>query len=358
MTSIRLSCRELLHHPSGMASFFVNGIIAFLIFISSAIVPLYFISYFDALRPELLVFEMIIVFIFTLEYLFRFWSAEKPQHYLFSFRGIIDLLSFLPFYFQLFFPLIGFGEILIFVAIIRVIKLCLLYTAERTATISDVNTTKHHGDFIALDDEKIITVIQRHPIIFFFSLLPVFLFTTFSILIISAFGLHIFSLTGAGICLLISILIFIKDWLDFHYDVIYVTDHRLVVQDKHLLGVERHSVPYHAVTNIHPNSAGLANILLGCGNITIETATTSHEKMVFECTPNPEQTMRKISHAQKISIHLRHHSQHKKNTENEKTPEIFSENFPPKAPLTFEEKIKKLKSHTKTGLRGIFSKAS
>ncbi|MCP4789378.1 MAG: ion transporter [Gammaproteobacteria bacterium] len=63
------------------------------------------------------VIEMVSVVIFSLEYILRFWSAKaklpdeeatgphRPRRaYIFSFSGLIDLFSILPFYLQAFFP--------------------------------------------------------------------------------------------------------------------------------------------------------------------------------------------------------------------------------------------------------------
>ena len=43
-------------------------------------------------------FEVFCVLIFTVEYLARICSAQKPISYLFSFFGLIDLMAILPFY--------------------------------------------------------------------------------------------------------------------------------------------------------------------------------------------------------------------------------------------------------------------
>jgi len=42
--------------------------------------------------------EVAIVSIFTVEYLYRIYAAEKRLGFIFSFYGIIDLLAILPFY--------------------------------------------------------------------------------------------------------------------------------------------------------------------------------------------------------------------------------------------------------------------
>ena len=52
----------------------------------------------DTTIAYLKVFEMISIVIFTLEYLFRIYVADKKIGYIFSFYGFIDLIAILPFY--------------------------------------------------------------------------------------------------------------------------------------------------------------------------------------------------------------------------------------------------------------------
>ena len=54
-----------------------------------------------ATKSLLNLLEMIIVIIFTIEYVLRFVVAEKKRAFVFSFFGIIDLLAILPFYLSL-----------------------------------------------------------------------------------------------------------------------------------------------------------------------------------------------------------------------------------------------------------------
>lgn len=51
------------------------------------------------------IFENISIIIFSIEYLLRVYVSNKPMKYIFSFYGIIDLLSILPYYFNLFLDL-------------------------------------------------------------------------------------------------------------------------------------------------------------------------------------------------------------------------------------------------------------
>jgi len=55
-------------------------------------------------HSELLICEWIITIFFTVEYILRIISIQKPIRYIFSFYGIIDLLAVLPMYLSLFFP--------------------------------------------------------------------------------------------------------------------------------------------------------------------------------------------------------------------------------------------------------------
>lgn len=52
-------------------------------------------------RRFLYVTEVVIVIIFTIEYLLRFYVADKKLGYVLSFYGIIDLIAILPFYLSL-----------------------------------------------------------------------------------------------------------------------------------------------------------------------------------------------------------------------------------------------------------------
>ena len=52
----------------------------------------------------LIICEWIITIFFTIEYILRIISIQKPIKYIFSFYGIIDLLAILPMYLSIFFP--------------------------------------------------------------------------------------------------------------------------------------------------------------------------------------------------------------------------------------------------------------
>ena len=50
-------------------------------------------------------FEVFSISVFTIEYLIRIYTADKKLSYIFSFFGIIDLLTVLPFYLAFFIDL-------------------------------------------------------------------------------------------------------------------------------------------------------------------------------------------------------------------------------------------------------------
>ncbi|WP_264563901.1 ion transporter [Flavobacterium sp. N3904] len=76
-----------------------------LILLSVFVVMMETVQGFDAkYHSEIVLTEWIITVFFTLEYLLRIFSINKPIKYIFSFYGIIDLIATLPMYLSLFFP--------------------------------------------------------------------------------------------------------------------------------------------------------------------------------------------------------------------------------------------------------------
>ena len=63
--------------------------------------------------------EWFFTILFTIEYVVRIYTIKKPLHYIFSFYGIIDLLSIIPTYLSLF---IGGAESLIVIRSLRLLR--------------------------------------------------------------------------------------------------------------------------------------------------------------------------------------------------------------------------------------------
>lgn len=64
--------------------------------------------------------ELVLTVVFTLEYALRLYSSPEPRKYIFSFYGIIDLLSILPTYIAFLFPSAIY---LIVIRILRVLRI-------------------------------------------------------------------------------------------------------------------------------------------------------------------------------------------------------------------------------------------
>jgi voltage-gated potassium channel len=78
-------------------------------------------------RPQLFVLEWIFTIAFTIEYGLRIYSTEKKRSYIFSFYGIIDLLSILPSYLALLFPPVSFLVIIRILRVLRVFRVLKLF---------------------------------------------------------------------------------------------------------------------------------------------------------------------------------------------------------------------------------------
>lgn len=66
-------------------------------------------------------FEWLFTILFTIEYSLRMWVVRKKRRYALSFFGIVDLLSILPTYLEIF--LTGSGHLIV----IRVLRLLRMF---------------------------------------------------------------------------------------------------------------------------------------------------------------------------------------------------------------------------------------
>lgn len=83
----------------------------------------------------LIVLEWIITLLFTIEFALRIYCVKHPFKYIFSFYGIIDLLSILPSYLALFFPIGKFLSSVRILRLFRVIKIFELHQLNRSKNI-------------------------------------------------------------------------------------------------------------------------------------------------------------------------------------------------------------------------------
>jgi len=88
--------------------------------------------------------EWIVTFVFSLEYILRIWLLRKPQSYIFSFYGLIDLLSILPSYLSLI--IAGSGGLVVIRALrlLRVFRILKLsrYTSEASLIMQALKNSK------------------------------------------------------------------------------------------------------------------------------------------------------------------------------------------------------------------------
>jgi len=100
-----------------------------LILVSVGLVTLESIPAINARHHTTLVtLEWILTSLFTLEYLLRIYCVKNRWRYVFSFYGIIDLLSILPFYLGLFFPT---SKYLSSIRILRLLRIFRIFNLTR-----------------------------------------------------------------------------------------------------------------------------------------------------------------------------------------------------------------------------------
>lgn len=96
-------------------------VLIFLILSSIILVVLESVESFDSQFHDFLyICEWVITILFTIEYIARFLSINKPFKYVFSFYGIIDLLSTIPLYLSFIIP--G-SQVLIVIRAVRLLRL-------------------------------------------------------------------------------------------------------------------------------------------------------------------------------------------------------------------------------------------
>lgn len=102
-------------------------LLLFFILLSVAVLMLESVPGIDVkYHKELILLEWVFSSLFTIEYLLRIFSTDKPLKYIFSFYGIIDLLAILPMYLSFFITgsnLLSGIRILRLLRLFRVLKL-------------------------------------------------------------------------------------------------------------------------------------------------------------------------------------------------------------------------------------------
>lgn len=260
---IRSQLWKVLHHGRGHTGHAFNFLLVTFILLSLAILPLEFAPAFRPYHGALATIEIITTSVFTLEYVLRIWSAPRRLRYIFSFFGIIDLISILPFYLGL----IGTQ----YVRVLRLVRLVRLGEMEAAAA-EDEETAMEEGIGIVPGQETIEYIITHHPIHLFLNCFPPILITTAALTVLLLGAPTMITVTISVTLFLFAILFLWKAWLDYSYDVIYLTSKRMIFQNQHILGRSINQVNYHAITNVKPYYPTVISYLLGYGSLGIDTA--------------------------------------------------------------------------------------
>ncbi|MFK7829724.1 MAG: ion transporter [Congregibacter sp.] len=129
--TLRERVREFLRGDGSNASRYFLGVIQVLIVLS--IVGFTFETLPDLSAGQLRLlrqFEVLVIAIFTVEYLLLLWSSEKRLRFFFSFNGLIDLAVILPFYLKLGLDLRGLRIFWLF-RLFRLFKLVRYFDAAK-----------------------------------------------------------------------------------------------------------------------------------------------------------------------------------------------------------------------------------
>ncbi|MBI5414534.1 ion transporter [Candidatus Peregrinibacteria bacterium] len=254
------------HGPTGK---FLNALILVLILVSVILLPIELIRDFQKYSLVTETIEMIVTTVFTLEYITRIYAAPRKLRYIFSFWGLIDLLSIVPYYLSLSRVGTEVFRILRVARIVRILKIAHMKSSDETEE-SVKKWSRRHVDL--LPGEEIEKVVMQHPIFFLANMtLPLSLgILTLLVLLFGKF--HEIAITISAVLFLVTVLSFWKVWLDYHYDVLYITNMRIIFQNKYLFGQGTQNVEYPYITNIRPAHTGIISFLLGYGSIIINTA--------------------------------------------------------------------------------------
>lgn len=123
--SIKIKLKEVVEKEETRAGRAFNLFIMVLIVLSVLSISVETLPDLDEkLHRYLEVFEIVVVIIFTIEYLLRIIVADKKFKYIFSFYGLIDLLAIIPFY-------LAAGIDLRSVRVFRILRLFRLLKATR-----------------------------------------------------------------------------------------------------------------------------------------------------------------------------------------------------------------------------------
>ena len=179
--------------------------------------------------------------------------------------------------------------------ILRILKFTVMYGQEHQAL--ERCKSKRHGQLYTLPNEKVVRVIQKHPMIFMIAMLmPLFFMSAgLAVLILTHNSVYTaWWLAFSVLCFSLAATFFYKAWLDYQYDVIYITNYRVILQNHEIFGSETNGLTYDSITNVAPSNKGFLRWLLGYGHVEIETANRD-ATITFEDALHPHKVVKHIS---------------------------------------------------------------
>ena len=259
--ALRKHLWSIMHDGKGRAGHAFNFSLVIVILLSVAILPLELLPGYQRFSDILHIVEAVIVALFTVEYFLRVYSAPKRLRYVFSFFGIVDLLSIIPFYSGI------FGTE--YIRALRLVRFLKLGEIEAAAAEDEVQVMQTGIGLV--EGEQVEYVVTKHPLFLILGCLPPIVAVTFALGLLFI-GTGPVAL-GAALSLFLFALIFlVKAWLDFGYDVIYLTNYRLIFHNQHLLGRSINQVSYPSITNVKPFYPSIFSYVFRYGSLVIDTA--------------------------------------------------------------------------------------
>ncbi len=260
---------DAMEHGRGGLGHFVNTFTFFLIILSLVILPLELIPALEKYHIFAEIIEIFITAVFTVEYALLIYSAPKKWHYILSWWGIIDLLSILPYYISL--AKVN-SQVFRFVRLLRVIRILKIAHMKSEEEVVDTVQKKSEKFLSLMDGEFIERVVMQHPFFLIIGLFVPLLLGGGGVLVLALGNFHQIALTIGSVLFAFMLLFLYKAWLDYHYDVMYITNRRIIFQNEHIFGRSHSNVEFRDITNIHPSRRGLFAFLLGYGSLVLETS--------------------------------------------------------------------------------------
>lgn len=278
---------NVLHFGFGRGGHIFNLLLLLCIIVSVAILPLHFLLSNPSYLQILFTVDLVITTFFTAEYLLRVFVAPRRMKFIFSFFGIIDLLSILPFFCG-----VVWGQYALILRSLRIFQLFKLGEYRAAAASSNSDQTKRRIGL--LEGEKVEFIISMHPLYLILGCLPPLASTSAAVAIFTAFLGYPVAVVASACLLFFSLLFLWKTWLDFGYDVVFVTNRRLIVQNQFFFGRSNNQINYHTITNVSPVFPSFLAYLLSYGTVKIETNAAEKGHIELNMVRNHEQAAHAI----------------------------------------------------------------